>query len=243
MRVQKSRIARSILSDDLAAVVPSPIFDGRFMGRSYAIWPKYRPMSDRKIIRAVQKTRLYANLFAWLRGVAEVSINRNLSAAVVHQRCRLPLEHVRDNRTQSDELRSSADRALRLLEMGKWQPVSILQHTDFWLGNILLPRFSQQPLGNNFGFFAVDWGGSVVDGAPGFDLVRLCLSSNISLRRARREFANYMQSIKIEPEALISEVLVALGLIGTNLEELPEYRYLAMCASCLDYLRAVGFET
>ena len=154
--VQKSRVARSVLSDDLAVVVPSPIFDGRFMGRSYAIWPKYRPISDRKIIRAVQKTRLYANLFAWLRGVAEVSINRNLSAAVVDQRCRLPLEHVRENRKHSDELRSSADLALRLLGKGEWHPVGILQHTDFWLGNILLPRFSQRSLGNKFGFFAID---------------------------------------------------------------------------------------
>lgn len=42
--VQKARLARSLLSDHLAAVVPSPIFDGRFMGRSYVLWPKYQPI-------------------------------------------------------------------------------------------------------------------------------------------------------------------------------------------------------
>jgi len=237
--VRKSAAARGLLSEELAMVIPTPIVAGRFMERSYAIWPRYRPISSHRLRRAVQKRSLNGNLFAWLRGVAEVSINRNLISA--NARCRMALEHVRENHKQSERIRSKAERALRRYETGDWRPVSVLQHGDFWLGNVLLPRSPRGSLGNRFGFFAIDWGGSLVDGAPGFDLLRLCLSAGIPLRRGRKEFLKYMQSIQLDAEAMIFEVLVALGFIGTHLDQFPEENYLAMCNSCIDYLGAIGF--
>ena len=239
-RVQKSRRARNVLSDDLAAVIPKEIFDGRFMGRSYAIWPMYRPISDYKIIRLIQKWRLYDNVFAWLRGVAAASINRNVSPTTFDQRYRLPLEHVCETFRHSTEIRYAADRALRSLEKNEWRPASILQHTDFWHGNLLLPHTSQQSSDNKFGFFVIDWGGSCIDGAPGFDLTRFCMSANLSLQNARAEFLNYMQSIGIEREAFIFEVIAAIGGIGINLNQFPEDRYIAMGENCVKYLRAIG---
>jgi hypothetical protein len=242
LEVEKTRLARRVLSNDLAGVIPIPIFDGRFMGRSFVFLPKYRCMSDGKIIHALQKRLLYDNLFTWLRGVAEVSIDRNPSASSADKRWRLPLEYVREHRKQSSKIRSIADLALELLDKGRWRPVSVLQHSDFWLGNILLPSLSQRSSSNRFKFFVIDWGGSIVDGGPGFDMVRLCMSSRISLQRARGELLNYCRSINIDHDTLVFEVIAGLGRIGKNLNQFPEERYMTLCENTLDYLRAVGIN-
>jgi hypothetical protein len=238
----KSRFARRALSRDLAEVIPDPIFEGRFLGRSYALWPKYRAISGQRIVGAVQKRLLYDNLFRWLRGIAEVSINRNPSASATNLRCRIPLEQFRTNKNLSPFTRSLADRALQQFESGNWRPVNVLQHSDFWLGNILLPRHLQRCPNNNFKFFVIDWAGSLIDGSPGLDLVRLCMSAKVALPRTRTELLNYSRSIQIDYETLVFEVIVGLGRIGLSLNEFPKERYEALCESTVDFLRVVGFK-
>lgn len=242
LATEKARLARRVLSEDLAEAIPSPIFEGQFVGRSFAIWPKYRSISGYKIVRAVQKRLLFDNLFTWLQDVSRVSIIRSFGTDTVDRRCRLPLEYVRDNKALTTNVRSLADLALRRLENGEWDPVLVLQHSDFWLGNILLPRRSQRFSRNKFKFFVIDWGGSFIDGAPGLDMVCLCMSANITLQRTRTALLNYVRSIKINPEALVFEIIVGLGLIGTNLNQFPEERYADLCESTVDYLRIVGIH-
>jgi hypothetical protein len=237
---KKARLARGILSGDLAEAIPSALFEGRLAGRSFAIWPKYRPISGYKIVRAAQKRLLYDDVFAWLRGVAEASIDRKLTADAIVRRCRLPLEHIRAHRQLGEEIRSLAHQALQRLDEGDWHPVSILQHSDLWLGNILLPI--RKPRNDKFPFFVIDWGGSVIDGAPALDMVRFCMSANVNLRRAHREFLYYASAIQISLEELVFEIVVGLGLIGTNLNEFPEDRFVDLCKSIFDFLRTVGFS-
>jgi len=240
IEVQKTRLARSALSEDFAVVIPNPITEGRFFSQSYAIWPRYRDISGNKIIRAIQKRLLRDKLFAWLRGAANVSLNRNLSDDDIHRWRRLPLEHICNNNRLSAGTRSIAKRALQRLDDGQWRPVSILQQTDFYLGNILLPRFMQSYENNKFRFFVIDWGGSYIKGAPGFDLIVLCQSINVSLERAYKEILTYISSIHISSEDFVAELIAALGLIGLDLNQLPESRYLALCERTIDYVRAVG---
>ena len=96
--------------------------------------------------------------------------------------------------------------------------------------------------GNEFGFCVIDWGGALIDGAPVFDLVRYCISIRISLPRARKVFLNYVETTQIEPRELFYYLICALGLIGLNLEQFPEHRYLEMCESNVSYLQTLGIE-
>lgn len=240
--VNNSRVARGVLSDKHSAVVLDTISDGRFLGLSYAVWPKNRPFSSIRLVQKIQKRWLEPRLFSWLQGVAEDSIVRNLDGKSVGQYIQSPLECVANNATLSDNVRSCATVALQHLETSQWIPLTILQHSDFWLGNVLLLKNRGRSSDNQFGFCVIDWGGAFVNGAPVFDLVRLCMSLRVSSSTARREFLNYAQVIKSEPGELIYYLICALGLIGMNIEQFPEDRYIRLCENNVSYLQTAGFE-
>ena len=240
--VNNSREARHILSDRSSAVVLTPINDGRFIGLSYAVWPEHRPVSRFRLIRKFQKRWLEPKIFSWLHEAAKDSVVRNLDEESVDQYIRSPLECVAANTRLSDKLRSIATHALQILDSRQWNPVTILQHSDFWLGNVLLLKNRARSTDNKFGFCIIDWGGALIDGVPVFDMIRFCISFRIPLPRVRRELLKYVDTIQLSPEELIYYLVVALGRVGLNLEQFPENRYLEMCESNFSYLQTVGIE-
>lgn len=237
-----TRKAQNVLSSSCSGVVVTPIIDGYFAGLSFVVWPKHQPLSSSRIIRKFQKKWLEHRVFSWLIEIAKDSMVRDLDEKSIDQYLRSPLECVALNLRQSDNVRSHAKKALQHLNTKQWKPVTILQHSDFWLGNILLLKKNSQFSNNPFGFCVIDWGGALTEGAPIFDMVRFCISSGISLSRARKEFLRYSQAIGVEAKELIYFLICALGLIGMNLEQFPENRYLKMCEDNVLYLESMSFD-
>ncbi len=242
--VNNIRIAHDVLSDHCSAVVLEPIVASRHHGLSYAIWPEHRAISKFRLIRAVQKRWLSPRVIKWLSRVAVDSINRDFDNEFVERSFRAPLENVTANPKLPNKLRSSASKGLQYLASTQWFPVTVLQHSDFWLGNILLLKNQSRPSpsSNKFGFYVIDWGGATVGGAPAFDLVRYCISVGMPLQRARQELLAYAQAIQITPEELIYYLIIALGQIGMNLEQFPENRYVDLCVRVFNYTEAMGFS-
>jgi hypothetical protein len=236
---EKAKLARDVLPVDLAAVIPTPLYEGRYSGRSYVFWPKYRPISEQKILRALQKRRLYDAIYTWLRAIAAASARRNFSVDEVEQLCRHPLRHMADNTKLSRAIRDIAGQALRKLDDKEWRKVGVLQHSDFWLGNVLLPSHLRGRA-KKFGFFVIDWGGSLLDGAPGLDLIAFCMSANVSRRRAHKECLAYIDALHLNPRFFLFEIALGLARLGTSLNEFPENRYVDLCESTIDYLRTIG---
>jgi hypothetical protein len=240
--VNNSRLARSALSDQLAAVILEPIKEGRFRDLSFAVWPEHRPISNFRIIRKFQKRGLEPKVFSWLQDMTENSKVRNLDENFVEQHIRSPLECIVTNSGLSDNVRPYAAKALQQLETSQWIPVTTLQHSDFWVGNILLLKNPTQSPNNKFGFCIIDWGGALINGAPVFDLVRFCISSRVSLTRSRKVFYEYMQTTEIRPEELIYYLVCGLGLIGMDLGQFPEDRYLEMCEQNVSFIQKLEIK-
>lgn len=240
--VNNSRKAHDLLSGQLSSVVLEPTNDGRYRGLSYAIWPEHRPISDSRLIRKLQKKWLDPKVFTWLNGIAKDSMNQNIDEKSVDQLISMPLECIATNPQLSENIHSYATRALRHLKTKQWTPITILQHSDFWLGNILFFKKNTHPSGNNFGFCVIDWGGAQTRGAPVFDLVRYCISTHVSTSRAREEFLRYATTIQIEPRELIYHLICALGQIGMNLEQFPENRFLKMCEGNVSFIQTLELE-
>ncbi len=232
--------ARSTLSGRCAEVVSEPLESGRRRGLSFAVWPEFRALSKSRLIRGVQKKMLIPRVCGWLRTVALQSIHRLEDEERIHRYLRLPLESMVEHEALPEPVRSAAGRALGVLEQGAHPPVTVLQHSDFWLGNILLCPRRRDGLAHPFGFRVIDWGGARFHGAPYFDLIRYCMSSTMGLARARRHLGAYTAALNLSPGDASLHVLAALGRIGLTLEEFPLERYVKLCDQSVRFLEHTG---
>jgi hypothetical protein len=229
----------NVLANNSAIPVLKPIVHGYHMGVSYALWREHLPISSYRVVRAIQKIWLNPRVFRWLSCLAKES-KKNLSSELdISQNCKDPLEFVAGSAVLPSNINTHASQALEYLEAGNWLPFTVIQHSDFWVGNLLLINKETNSSNNEFGFYIIDWAGALLEGAPVFDLVRYCMSMGVSKKRARNEFLRYALAIEIEPRELVYYLVIALGKIGMNLEQFPEKRYVEMSAYSVAYLESL----
>ena len=229
--VKKTLEAGKTAGPDAGRAVMQPIISGAFEHRSYAIWPRHKPLSRNRLLRAIQNRRLRPQVFSWLREVTRHSAAQVSAMDEMSKKYRAPLEFLINDSATSSEVRARASNALRAFQSGAWPAVTILQHSDFWLGNILLPRtnFGQSD-GKRIRFYVIDWGGAELAGYPFFDLARYCISSGVPVPAARREVLRQSKILNCEPETASFYALCALGAIGLKPGFFPKERYVEMCA-------------
>lgn len=232
--VNKVTTIRSQLSDQSNQAVLKPVYSGATLGRSFAIWPKHNPISENKFLRAVQKRTIAKNIYRWLIDVAKDSVKREFNDTELEKHIQTPLKMLANNPNQSEVVRSRAAAALDALSKNKWQPLTTIQHSDFWLGNILMAR--KHECENEYGIYLIDWGAASLHGGPAFDLFDFFISVNASKVRALKELSKYCDAINIQSEDIERYLLLGLGVIGGNLGQFPEERFAEKSSHMLNYL-------
>ena len=232
---------REVVSSRSRDVILEPVVDGYFRGQSFALWAEHRPISGRKVIREFQKILMHGQVFSFLCHLAKDGAKTKLTSDEILEYVDSPLRCIESNAGQSIQIRSIAEQALTRLANEEWRPITTIQHSDFWLGNILLQKSKNRPLSNDYGFCVIDWSGALLNGAPVFDFIRYCMSSNVSITRAKKESAKYLEAIQISQDEMIFYLVIALGNIGLNLEEFPESRFFDMCNNCLSYCLKIKY--
>lgn len=226
-----ARAAGAMLGEDLGSVILEPWTEGRFEGRTYAVWPWYRPLSDYKPWAHCQKLMLRAPVLAWLRD-ATLQTNKRVAPADLDVKYREPLAYV-EKGPFSHEMRESAGKALARLNSGAWMPRSVLEHGDWWLGNVLLPRRRHR---HRRGFFLIDWGGARLAGYPFLDLLRYARSASLDRRRLRREVALHCEAIRTTREDAVGCFLAGIGFSAMNLEHGSMERFLIVAEANFESL-------
>jgi hypothetical protein len=226
--VQSIEAARNALGPVTGQTVLEPLLQGYVEGCSFAVFTYRPPLSTTWMQAPWQILRARGNILQWLHDV--VRLTRQAPAAADVQKAFVaPLANLAADEGFDAANRRHADRAIARLERGDWQPCHVLEHNDFWLGNIL--RADRQITGG-YGFFVIDWGGSRLHGYAMCDLIRMAMSLRLTRRRLRRELVAHCRLLDCELEDAWGHLLAALGHLGQNLEHFPRSRYLAMAADC-----------
>lgn len=231
---------RARLPKGLRAPVLTPEASGGVNGLSYAVWPRHRPLSRNKILHALQCRRLAPAVCDWLFDICHASAAAPDDPLDKQDGFEAPLEFLMNDARQPRAFRSAAEQARAQLGAGTWTPRFCIQHSDFWIGNILQPstraRHASAP------FFVIDWAGAKVKGYPFIDLVRFLMSVRAGAARSRKEIDRHCVPLACEPEDAIGYCLCALGRLGENPEFFPEKNYLDLCLNIFDFMQrtAIG---
>lgn len=212
---------RARLTPATAAPIVEPLEAGEAMGRSYTLWPMLRPWPEGRIARYLAKRRNEGPILNWLLSLMRET--HEPMDATRRQKALHYLALLEGDTWHPDQVRSKAADAAGHIEKGNWSPISCVQHSDLWLGNIMRP-----PRGAAATFSVIDWPGARLDGYPFFDMCRFAISCGTSQARIRRAAAAGLRECDPASRRLTPYVLCALGQIQDNLEHFPETMFRAM---------------
>ena len=231
--VRNAQAAREMLGAEAGAVILEPLVSGEFEGLSYVLWPWVRPVSSSRYVAYVQRRLLRRSVLAWLRDATERTKHADSDGAT-----RANYEQALNNLSAIPELPAEmadeAKRGLERLHAGAWRPYHVLEHNDFWFGNIMLPSARGNGAGKTYPFHVIDWAGARTSGYPIFDLIRLARTTGLSGRALHREIQLHCAILECAPEDAAHYLLAALGYLEQTLEHFPRDRYIALCGRTFD---------
>lgn len=211
--VGKARLVHETLGSQLGRPVPLPIDEWEANGVSCALYERFKPISNNRLVRLIQLRKITPLVLNWLRRVA--AIDRGVSETAESN-----LKALAECPYAS--LRNAAKDALADVREGVFRPRSRLMHGDLWLGNVLLDPSGARD------FRIIDWRGSEIDGFPIFDLVKFAESSKLRPSALRVELTAHAKILGCAVQDTRSYLLAALGHIWLNLDQFPPERFAAM---------------
>jgi len=213
----RMRLAKRALSQNLGRVIELPVAEGEYGGRSYALWRMRKPLSTNRLLFALQRAMLAPSVLQWLCDAATETLHRGdplIYAAHLQRLLNVP--------GLSDSVRASAEGAQRAFQTNEIAPLSVLQHGDLWIGNVLRAKGRRE-------FTLIDWAGATTDGFPFFDLVKFACSIGATAKEMRQLVERYSAAVHCASRTAIAYVLAGLGRLHGELEHFPEERFIALC--------------
>lgn len=193
---------------ELGDVIPSPIRFGVVDGRSYAVFPHYRPFRFRgrpRFLGDLQRLMLVRRALPWFRAATK----RTADEPTPEERQDLfiaPLRRLGDTPDVPNKTRAAAEMALGRLEKGAWSPLLSFTHDDSGFGNFLKPNgrpASKYPI-------IIDWERSLVRGYGFYDIIGMS-SARLCARRVRAELERHRQILDCDPRDIRNYLLAVLA--------------------------------
>ena len=226
--VVKTNAAAKRLDQRLSRPVLCPTTTGNYGVQSYAFWPRHRPISNNRILKRVQILNLYQRAFQWLCDVAKTTQLPVEAGEELAKQYKDPLSFLLKEDYIPDAIKGIASDTLAELESGIFQPVSILQHGDFWYGNILLDKSWPFSLNSPSSFFLIDWGGANIHGYPYVDALRYLMSVG-KRGSAMSHYLNlYSNNSGLSIKDISRYICAYAGFLGMHRNEFPLDRYLKL---------------
>ena len=219
---------RRLLSERAAEPVLEPLETGVVLGRSFAVWPMLPVFPQGRVPRYLAKRLIRPDMLDWISEVYDET--HTCANAVERQVIAANLTKLIEDRHHPDRLRKAAERAAERLEAEQWAPFHCVQHSDLWLGNVMLA-----PAGSSRSFCVIDWAGASCKGYPFFDLFRFALSANLSHRLVKARVKRQLGQQGADPVDGVSHVLCAVGDMQAQLEFFPEELFRRMAVETTDF--------
>ena len=206
---------RRKLSDRYAEPIVEPLETGVALGFSFAVWPMLATFPQGKLARFLAKRRLGPDILDWLHGLCAETVT--CTKADEREKIAANLMLLHDDQRHPGYVRRTAAAAAERLASGQWAPVQCVQHSDLWLGNVMIA-----PRGSAWSFAVIDWAGATVSGYPFFDLCRFGISSNPPWRLIQENLQRHLDHFDFDRADVVPYVLCALGQMQSDLEFFPE---------------------
>lgn len=214
-----------------------PIAEGECGQRSLAVFPFVRPFALNGARFRIERLIFAPAVLRWLHKIATLSqtgANRSELAATYTAN----LDALLGAPGIYPGLAKASARAIEKMNSNKFLPRAVPMHGDLWLGNLL--RHARR---NRLDFVIIDWGGSLVQGFPVFDLVRLAISLRFSPQRLRRELTRHANALGCSLIDTQVYLLAALGHFARHRGEMPIEAFNDMAWNCYtSHLHAAGLD-
>jgi len=237
--VDCARTVADRVDQDVSRHISRPIYEGQFGAQSYALFSRLSPISDNKIIRHLQRPGVTGRVAPWLSSLATQTKQAAQDASDYDRLFIEPLIGLSKDTDISEHIRDCAKRICTQVQQDRPALFTVVQHDDFWVGNIFFERRMLENLNPALGDFSIiDWRGMRLDGYPCLDLTRYCRSiysagdaRNGAIVRA------YGASLGLTKQEMSTYLMLALGRLGAELDQFPKERYRSMCEKVFRFLQ------
>lgn len=239
---ERAQAAFELLGAEIGSAVLRPCRTGWVGGLSIAAYPWRLEVGHGFIRSRVRRPLVRAWALNWLRGVTKACASRYDEPAD-HASVQGSLESLASCELLAGDLHDLISRARSRLDCGAWQPRWVLDHNDFWPGNIMVNRDElARPTGPS-PYVVIDWAGTNLRGGGFVDLLRVAKSYGLSGPRLREEIEVHCSLLGIESEDSLSQTILSLGWLHQHLECFPIQRFATLAVNCLATLVQCGRES
>lgn len=217
-----SDVARKQLGKKLSSVILNPIKAGHHNGLSYCITPYRRPLHDGRVGRWYDRRRLRTSVLDWLVQ-ATAKTCETINDCAEYKRIDAELAELKSLEGLDSSLLHAVGETRNAIAAEAWPIVQVLQHGDFWDGNLLVaPRADAWP------FVIIDWPGSRPSGEPIFDLIRFAISVHLPDKTLGQQLKKHSDILGCKVPDTACHLLIALAGLSARLNNFPVDRFVVM---------------
>ena len=219
-----------------------PLLVDQYGKQSFALYPVLEPFAANRIIGKLQKQLLQNDICGWLANVAKETKKACNEAEERNARFSEPFQFLTAQDALPSDLKTASEAFGKSVEESGHEIFNVVQHGDFWLGNIMLDRGTLPYAGIlSRNFHVIDWGGSNLDGYPFGDLVRFVMSTRRHSFAPGEILEAYADIAGLPTNSIAFYCLAEMGALGMNLDNFPYDRYVKLTTSTFDWLQQHGF--
>lgn len=239
MDIECAREVAMRVDHEVGKHISRPIHEGKFGNQTYAFFYRLSPLSNNRIVRRLQKPAAIRKVAPWLAYLAEQTKQEKYESIDYDLLFIKPLIGISQDKDISKNVRHCAKDVLKRIEMERPKLFTVVQHGDFWAGNVFFERRILENVNPLLGDFAViDWRGMRLDGYPFMDLVRFCLSLyKVDAPQNAVMLREYGEHLCIPEDDVSVYLMLALGRLGAELDQFPKERYCAMCDTIFGFIQ------
>ncbi|HQN64309.1 MAG TPA: phosphotransferase [Methylophilus sp.] len=239
--VENIKKIKSLLPQDFAGTLLSPLSAGEINHRSCAVWALHEPfMPSSQMLFRLRRILYRRRFLDWAYDFCAHTLSTPSGQESLLSGFIRPLRQVMARETFPALMREHAKIAIQRIECKQWQPKHCVQHGDLWYGNILLPNKKYK---NEANLYVIDWGSANMYGYPIFDFARLAIAMNSNRRVLRPYIDKFTQLLGCERPDISAYMLCAIGDMATKLEHFPEDQFHLMSIGTYEYIRNMSLGT